>query len=69
MKVILKEYVYKHGVAGDIVTVADGFARNYLIPRGLAVKVTPGALRESQHLIAQAAKHRGAQESGKRSRG
>ncbi len=58
MKVILKEYVYKHGVAGDVVEVADGFARNYLIPRGLAVKATPGALRANQHLIQSAAKHR-----------
>lgn len=58
MKVILKEYVYKHGVAGDVVNVADGFARNYLIPRGLAIKASPGALRENQHLIEQAAKNR-----------
>lgn len=58
MKVILKEYVYKHGVAGDVVSVADGYARNYLIPQGLAIKATPGALRENQHLIAQAAKRR-----------
>jgi large subunit ribosomal protein L9 len=58
MKVILKDYVYKHGVAGDVVRVADGYARNYLIPRGLAVKATPGALRDNQHLIKQAAKHR-----------
>lgn len=58
MKVILKEYVYKHGVAGDVVNVADGFARNYLIPRGLAMKASPGALRENQHLIEQAAKNR-----------
>lgn len=58
MKVILKEYVYKHGVAGDVVSVADGFARNYLIPRGLAIKATPGALRANQHLIEQAAKNR-----------
>ncbi|MEW6580388.1 MAG: 50S ribosomal protein L9 [Chloroflexota bacterium] len=58
MKVILKEYVYKHGVAGDVVTVADGFARNYLIPRGLAIKATPGALRENQHLIKQATQRR-----------
>ncbi|HMM29139.1 MAG: 50S ribosomal protein L9 [Chloroflexota bacterium] len=55
MKVILKEYVYKHGVAGDVVQVADGFARNYLIPRGLAVKATAGALREHQHLLKNAA--------------
>jgi large subunit ribosomal protein L9 len=58
MKVILKDYVYKHGVAGDVVNVADGFARNYLIPRGLAVKATPGALRDNAHLMQQAAHHR-----------
>jgi len=58
MKVILKDYVYKHGVAGDVVNVADGFARNFLFPRGLAVKATPGAMRENQHLIQQAAKNR-----------
>ena len=51
MKVILKDYVYKHGVAGDVVNVANGFARNYLVPRGLAVKATPSALRENQHLL------------------
>lgn len=51
MKVILKDYVYKHGVAGDVVEVANGFARNYLIPRGLAIKATEGALRENQHLL------------------
>lgn len=58
MKVILKEYVYKHGVAGDVVNVSNGFARNYLIPRGLAIKATPGALRENQHLIEQSTKRR-----------
>lgn len=58
MKVILKEYVYKHGVAGDVVTVTDGFARNYLIPRGLAVRATPGAMRENKHLLEQANKNR-----------
>lgn len=58
MKVILTEYVYKHGVKGDVVNVSDGFGRNYLIPRGLAIKATPGALRNNQHLIRQAAKNR-----------
>jgi large subunit ribosomal protein L9 len=58
MKVILKDYVYKHGVAGDVVNVAPGFARNYLIPRGLAVQATAGALRENQHLIKTAVKAR-----------
>ncbi len=58
MKVILKEYIYKHGVAGDVVDVADGFARNYLIPRGLAIKATPGALRANQKLIERARENR-----------
>ncbi len=58
MKVILKDYVYKHGVAGDVVNVADGFARNFLIPRGKAIKATPGALRENQQLIEQSKKNR-----------
>jgi large subunit ribosomal protein L9 len=58
MKVILKEYVYKHGVAGDMVEVADGFARNYLIPRGLAVKASAGSLRDNQHLIGKSDENR-----------
>lgn len=58
MKVILTKRVYKHGVAGDVVNVADGFARNYLLPQGMAIKATPGALRANQHLIQQSAKHR-----------
>jgi large subunit ribosomal protein L9 len=58
MKVILKEYVYKHGVAGDVVNVSDGFARNYLIPRGLAVKATKYALDQNTSLMAEAAMRR-----------
>jgi large subunit ribosomal protein L9 len=50
MKVILLEDVYKQGVAGEVVNVAPGYARNFLIPRGLAVKVTPGALKQSEAL-------------------
>jgi large subunit ribosomal protein L9 len=50
MKVILTADVYKHGVAGEVVSVADGFARNYLIPKGLAAKATPGALKQSTKL-------------------
>ncbi|MCX7793411.1 MAG: 50S ribosomal protein L9 [Thermodesulfovibrionales bacterium] len=37
MKVILKEDIKSLGKAGDIVNVSDGYARNYLIPRGLAL--------------------------------
>ena len=42
MKVILQKPVDKLGVPGDIVEVADGYARNYLMPRGMAVKATKG---------------------------
>lgn len=50
MKIILLQDVYKKGVAGEVVNVAPGFARNYLIPRGMADKATPGALRKSENL-------------------
>jgi large subunit ribosomal protein L9 len=58
MKVILKQYVYKHGVAGDIVEVANGFARNFLIPRGLAVKATPQAIKQNERLLTESAMRR-----------
>ncbi len=58
MKVILLEDVYNQGVAGDVVDVAPGFARNYLIPKQLAVKATPGALKQLETLRANDAKRR-----------
>lgn len=58
MKVILKEYVYMHGVAGDVVDVADGFARNFLIPQGKAVKATPAAIERHENLLAESAMRR-----------
>ena len=60
MKVILLDYVYKHGVAGEVINVADGFARNYLIPQGLAAKATPGELKRATKLREQAAAKRAA---------
>ena len=45
MKVILKENVEKVGHKGDIVNVAPGFGRNYLIPRKLALEVTPSNVK------------------------
>lgn len=44
MKVILKQDVKKVGKRGDVVEVADGYARNYLIARGLAVAETPHSM-------------------------
>jgi large subunit ribosomal protein L9 len=54
MKVILLADVYKHGVAGEVIEVADGFARNWLLPKKLAVKATREALAEQEALRAQA---------------
>jgi large subunit ribosomal protein L9 len=50
MKVILQKPVDKLGVPGDIVEVADGYARNYLMPRGLAVKATRGGVKHIDSL-------------------
>jgi large subunit ribosomal protein L9 len=50
MKVILQKSVDKLGHPGDIVEVADGYARNYLVPRGLAVKATRGGMRHIDSL-------------------
>lgn len=50
MKVLLVADVYKQGVAGEVVDVADGYARNYLIPKKLAVKATPSELKRSEKL-------------------
>lgn len=45
MKVILKQDVEKLGNAGDIVKVAPGYGRNYLIPRKFAIEATPGNVK------------------------
>jgi len=45
MKVVLRKDVEKLGEAGSVQTVADGYARNYLIPKGLAVVATAGELK------------------------
>ena len=48
MKVILKQDVEKLGKAGEIVKVAPGYGRNYLIPRKIALEATPGNLKISE---------------------
>jgi large subunit ribosomal protein L9 len=50
MKVILQKPVDKLGVPGDVVDVADGYARNYLMPRGLAVKASKGGVKHVESL-------------------
>lgn len=46
MKVILTQEVRALGAPGDVLDVADGYGRNYLLPRGLARIATPGALKQ-----------------------
>jgi len=41
MEVYLRKDIEKIGLAGEIIKVGDGFARNYLIPQGLAIEITP----------------------------
>ena len=48
MKVLLTRDVEKLGRAGAVKTVADGYARNYLIPQGMAVYASPGALKQAE---------------------
>jgi large subunit ribosomal protein L9 len=60
MKVILNQTVPKVGKQGQIVTVADGYARNYLFPRGLAIlaeRKQIGALEKRQARIAEKTAH------------
>lgn len=48
MKVILKQDVDNLGDAGEIVDVADGYGNNFLVPRGLAMRATKGAIADAQ---------------------
>lgn len=48
MKVILSDDVEKLGLKGDIVTVADGYARNFLVPKGLAMIASKGSLKQAE---------------------
>jgi len=49
MKIILKETVPNLGDLGDVVNVADGYARNYLIPQGKAAFAREGQVRRLEH--------------------
>jgi large subunit ribosomal protein L9 len=60
MRVILREEVEKLGSAGEVVTVRDGYGRNYLLPRGLALVATEKDVAKFEHdkrvIAARAAK-------------
>jgi large subunit ribosomal protein L9 len=48
LKVILASDVENLGNRGDVISVADGYARNFLIPKGIAMPATKGALRQAE---------------------
>ena len=58
MKVLLLEDVYNLGRAGEVKKVANGYGRNYLIPQGLAILATPGALSQAERIQDDADKRR-----------
>src|SRR5919201_4392091 len=57
MDVILREDVDKVGLRGEVVSVARGYARNFLLPRRLAYEATPARVAELQKVEAQRARH------------
>lgn len=58
MQVILKQDVKGSGKAGDLVKVSDGYARNFLFPKGLAVPASAAAVNEKATRDAAAAHHK-----------
>lgn len=60
MKVLLLKDVYKLGRAGDVKKVADGYGRNYLLPQGMAVLATAGAIRQAEGIRTKATAQRAA---------
>ncbi|MET0488690.1 MAG: 50S ribosomal protein L9 [Acidimicrobiales bacterium] len=62
MELILRSDVSGLGQRGDIVEVADGYGRNYLMPKGLAIKVTAGAREQAVSM----AKSRAVQDAAER---
>ncbi|MFN8027544.1 MAG: 50S ribosomal protein L9 [Acidimicrobiia bacterium] len=50
MKIVLREDVEQLGKKGDLVEVADGYARNYLVPKGLAMKATKGVVAQAESM-------------------
>ena len=50
MKIILTNEVSGLGAAGDVVEVKDGYARNYLVPRGFAIRWTKGGEKDVEQI-------------------
>ena len=67
MKIVLKQDVENLGISGQIVEVANGYARNFLVPKGLALEATPSNLKviegQKKRLEARRTKERGEMEA------
>jgi len=67
MQIVLKEDIERLGRRGEVVKVADGYARNYLLPLGKALPATPGNLkvidREKRRYVARLVKEKGDNET------
>ena len=63
MKVILKKDVYNLGRSGEIKTVKDGYARNFLMPRGLVEAATEGALKAWKNSAEKRTKRQAAEDA------
>lgn len=49
MKVILQKNLGKKGMSGDVVEVSEGYARNYLLPQGIAIQAMEGNIKAVEH--------------------
>jgi large subunit ribosomal protein L9 len=50
VRIVLREDVENLGHKGDLLEVADGYARNYLVPRGLALKASKGIVKQAESM-------------------
>lgn len=58
MKVLLTQDVYNLGHAGDVKIIADGYGRNFLLPRGMAVLASSGAIKSAERIKARSVERR-----------
>ena len=64
MQIILQEDVEKLGSRGDVVAVKEGYARNYLLPRKLALEASPGNLKRLEKIRTTLAKRTATEREG-----
>ena len=64
MQIILQEDIEKLGARGEVVNVAEGYARNYLLPRKLALEASPGNLKRLEKIRTALAKRTATEREG-----